>query len=70
MPDTNSGVSKLKQFGLYLLAILAGNAIFLAVNPHLPSHLQHRIFRMDWGIAVDFAFCLAAYGIIRWVDSL
>lgn len=62
--------SRAKQFGQYLLAILGGNAIFLAVNSHLPHALQHQVFRLDWGIAVDFLLCLAAYGLVRWVDSL
>ena len=58
------------MFGQYLLAILGGNAIFLLLNPHLPPELQHRIFRIDWGIAVDFLLCAAVYGLIRWVDTL
>lgn len=69
-PETKSGASRAKQFGQYLLAILAGNAIFLALNPHLPAELQHRLFRVDWGVAVDFLLCVAVYGLIRWVDRL
>jgi hypothetical protein len=69
-PSSVAGPSKWKQFGQSLLAILAGNAIYFGLNPHLPPALQHRSFHMDWGIAVAFIFCVAAYGLIRLVDSL
>ncbi len=49
----------------YLLAILAGNALYFAVRPYLPGYLQHRAFQMDAGLALDFLFCLAAYFLLR-----
>jgi len=48
-----------------LVAILAGNILFLFLEPHLPRALQHRLFRTDWGLAVDFALCAGLYGLIR-----
>jgi hypothetical protein len=62
--------SRARQFGQSLLAILAGNAAFLALNPHLPPAFQHQTFRVDWGLAVDFLLCLAAFALIRWVDRM
>ena len=50
----------------YLIAILIGNAIYyLSLSPHLPEVLQHRGTQMDWGVPVDFAVCVAVYGLIR-----
>lgn len=58
--------SKRHRWAEYLLAILGGNVIFLLLEPHLPRPLRHEIFRLDWGLAVDFLFCVALYGLIRW----
>jgi hypothetical protein len=50
----------------YVVAILLGNAIyFFSLYRHLPRALQHRMFRIDWGVALDFAVCVAVYGLIR-----
>ena len=50
----------------YLVAILLGNAIYYySLMPHLPHVLRHEGFRTDWGAAVDFAVCVAVYGLIR-----
>ena len=55
----------------YLIAILAGNAIyFLLLMPRLPEPFRHRTFRVDLGLAVDFAVCLGLYGVIRWYKRL
>lgn len=48
----------------YLVAILLGNTIYLLLSPHLPEPLRHRMFQIDIGLAVDFALCLAVYGIV------
>lgn len=55
-----------RQWPEYLLAILLGNVIFLGVSPFLPAALQHEVFRVDLGLAVDFLTCLGVYGAIRW----
>jgi hypothetical protein len=48
----------------YLLAILLGNAIYFGIEHYLPAGLQHRS-AVDWGLAVNFAICVACYGVIR-----
>ncbi len=40
-----------------LVAVLAGNAIYFLSMPHLPRAIRHSLFREDWGLLVDFAFC-------------
>lgn len=53
----------------YLAAILIGNAIYyLSLFHHLPLAFQHQNYRIDWGMVLDFAVCLAVYGLI-WVGS-
>jgi hypothetical protein len=47
-----------------LAAVLAGNFLYLALEPHLPPGARHAPFRTDWGLAVDFWFCLVCYGIL------
>jgi energy-converting hydrogenase Eha subunit A len=49
----------------YLIAIAIGNAIYFAVLMRLPVWAQHEPFRLDWGVAVDFAICVACYVVIR-----
>ena len=50
----------------YLVAILAGNAIyFWILYPALPTLLRHQPFRFDAGLAVDFLLCVLVYGVIR-----
>jgi hypothetical protein len=48
----------------YLLAILLGNLIYFAIESRLPPGLQHHS-PIDWGVAVNFAICVACYGAIR-----
>jgi hypothetical protein len=49
----------------YLVAILAGNAIYFAVVlPNLPG-LGHEPFRLDPGLFVDFVICVLVYAAIR-----
>jgi hypothetical protein len=50
----------------YLVAILVGNAVyFFSLVPYLPRPLRHATFHIDLGVAVDFAVCVAVYGLIR-----
>ena len=50
----------------YSAAILVGNAIyFLVLYPDLAPSLQHRPFRFDVGLALDFLCCVIVYGVIR-----
>jgi len=50
----------------YTIAILAGNAIyFLVLYPGFPRVLQHKPWRFDAGLALDFLLCVVVYGVIR-----
>jgi hypothetical protein len=53
------------NFWRSLIAVLAGNLIYLGVERYLPPRAQHQLYQIDWGLAVDFWFCLACYGIVR-----
>jgi hypothetical protein len=48
-----------------LLAIVLGNIVYFVLAPSLPPVARHRVFHPDLGLAVDFWFCLVAYGLIR-----
>jgi hypothetical protein len=45
-------------------AIILGNVGYFFLGPllHLP---RHRPFQLDWGLVIDFWFCVVAYGLIR-----
>ena len=61
----------LRRWLEYLLAIVIGNAIyFLSLSPYLPQALRHRVFQVDWGVAVDFVVCVLVYGLIRLASRL
>jgi hypothetical protein len=49
-----------------LLAVLAGNAIYYLLMPHLPSAARHRLFREDWGLFVDFACCTVIFLAVKY----
>jgi len=53
------------NFWRALLAVLAGNAAYFLLMPHLPPAARHTPFRLDLGLAVDFWFCLVVFGIIK-----
>ena len=56
----------LRRWLEYLAAILLGNAIYyFSLLPHLPEALRHEGFAIDWGVLVDFAVCVAVFGLIR-----
>jgi hypothetical protein len=69
--ETNSemqgGVSTARRWAEYLLAVLGGNIIYLAIEPQLPNTLRHRMFQVDLGLAMDFLICVVLYGLIRLV---
>ncbi|SPE33562.1 hypothetical protein SBA6_290017 [Candidatus Sulfopaludibacter sp. SbA6] len=54
-----------RNFWQSLIAVVAGNAIYFSVQHLLPPRAQHVPFRIDWGLAVDFWFCLVCYGLVR-----
>jgi hypothetical protein len=50
----------------YLVAVLAGNAIYFAVLfPGLPASLRHEPLRIDAGLLLDFLCCVLVYAAIR-----
>ena len=49
------------------VAIVLGNVVYFALLRWLPPVAQHHPFHIDLGMAVDFWFCLVAYGLIRTV---
>jgi hypothetical protein len=48
-----------------LAAVLAGNAIYLLLMPHLPRSMRHSMFKEDWGLAVDFAICTVLFVAVK-----
>jgi hypothetical protein len=62
---TIGGISTARRYAEYLVAILAGNILYLFVEPQLPPGMRHRMFRVDVGLAIDFLICVAAYGVVR-----
>ena len=58
-----------RSFWQSLVAVLAGNAIYFSVERFLPVRAQHQIYRIDWGLAVDFWMCLVCYGLVRLIRS-
>lgn len=48
-----------------LAAVLAGNAAYFLLMPFLPSSIRHVPLRIDFGLAVDFCFCVLAFGILK-----
>ena len=48
-----------------LVAVLAGNAAYFLLMPHLPPPARHVPPRLDLGLFVDFWICLVILGIIK-----
>jgi hypothetical protein len=63
--DTGGAVSIGRQWAEYLVAILLGNIIYLFIEPQLPTAIRHRMFRVDFGLAIDFFICVALYAVVR-----
>jgi hypothetical protein len=47
------------------LAVVLGNVAYFLLAPSFPPLARHRPFHFDLGMAIDFWFCLVAYGLIR-----
>ena len=56
-----------KRFIHSLIAVLAGNALYFALVPYLPPRAYHEPNHIDWGLLVDFWFCLVFYGLLSFV---
>ncbi len=48
-----------------LVAVLAGNAIYFLLMPHLPAVARHSLFKEDWGLLVDFGICAAIFVAVK-----
>jgi len=48
-----------------LLAVLAGNAIYFLIMPHLPIAARHSLFKEDWGLLIDFAICAVIFVSVK-----
>jgi hypothetical protein len=48
-----------------LLAVVLGNVAYFLLAPSFPVVARHHPFHFDLGMAIDFWFCLVAYGLIR-----
>jgi hypothetical protein len=66
MEKTTSKGKTMKNFLDALAAVLAGNAIYYLLMPHLPAIARHRLFAEDWGLLVDFAVCTAIFAGIKY----
>jgi hypothetical protein len=54
----------------YLLAIVLGNGLYFSLAPHFPLLAQHKPYRVDLGLVIDFWFCLGIYGMLESADFL
>ena len=50
-----------------LVAVVAGNVVYLLVEKYLPVPARHVVFKFDLGMVVDFWFCLVAFGVVKTV---
>ncbi len=57
--------STVRNFLDALLAVLAGNAIYFLLMPHLPPAIRHSLFREDWGLLVDFGICAVIFVAVK-----
>jgi hypothetical protein len=48
-----------------LAAVLLGNAAYLLLSPYMPPLARHAVFKIDFGMLVDFWFCVVAFGLIK-----
>jgi hypothetical protein len=47
------------------IAVVAGNAVYFLLMPHLPPAARHIPPHLDLGVLVDFWFCLVFLGAIK-----
>lgn len=60
-----NAVSTARRWAEYLVAVLGGNIVYLALEPELPTLFRHRMFQIDLGLALDFLICVGLYGVVR-----
>jgi hypothetical protein len=57
--------SVLVNFLEALVSIILGNVVYFLLMPSLPVIARHHPLRIDIGMALDFWFCLVAFGLIK-----
>jgi len=67
VPSTGAPVSKQARVNLLqsFIAVVAGNAVYFLLMPHLPPAARHYPAQFDLGVLVDFWFCLVFLGAIK-----
>lgn len=50
-----------------LLAVLAGNAIYFLLMPHLSRVARHALFKEDLGLLLNFVICAAIFVAVKYV---
>lgn len=63
--DQRESKPGLANFLQAFVAVVAGNTIYYLLMPYLPPRAQHTLYELDWGVAVDFWFCLVFFGLIK-----
>lgn len=58
----------LRNFWKSLAAVVLGNAVYFLLMSHLPRAARHAPNRLDLGLAIDFCFCVVAYGVLDLVQ--
>jgi cytosine/uracil/thiamine/allantoin permease len=53
-----------RRFWLALAAVIAGNAIYFAIQRFLPPGGRHEPFRIDLGLIVDSWICLILFNVL------
>lgn len=59
-----------RNFLKSLAAVLAGNAIYFLIMPHLPVRAQYQYNHVDLWLVIDFWICVVIYGLISTVQFL
>jgi hypothetical protein len=52
------------KFTKIVLAVIGGNALYYSFEDHLPDIFHHKIFSWDWGLLLDFWFCVFLWAIL------
>ena len=63
--EQTSTKNTMKNFLDALAAVLAGNAIYFMLMPHLPQGMRHSLFKEDWGLLVDFLICTIIFVAVK-----
>jgi len=57
--------STVRNFLEALFAVVAGNAIYFLLMPHLPAAVRHSWLKEDWGLLVDFGICTVIFVAVK-----